>query len=472
LHWHGDAISEVFNFTNGNPYFAKILCSEVFRNCVTERDSDVTAAEVRRGAESVVSSMDSPAFSHLWQDGIHRPAGEREPDILRRMRVLVAIARCLRRQVSPTATNIADNRSSNSLTETEIPFVLNEFQRREILREEQGLYHIVLPIFQMWLIDVGVSHLVSDSLNEELANAVIAEENAATVQSKEVVSLAQSWPTYRGRHIGTDQIRAWYQQVQSPKDQRLLFELLKRTRVFSEAHVRERLKAAHAFIRPALPEFVIRKRNERRYDVLVTYVDGEGKSGASYASLYAEENGIAAVCVLGSADFGSRYAAHTSKHGAVAAIIVVDDIAATGKSFSTNILKFVKDYAELLQGIKIRAITLVASPTAQATILENIQELQDIDVEFRSCEIIPWDCYAFPENQNVWKSQEEEQRAKALCVDLGSQIYRDNPLGFGGLGLLVVFPTTVPNNSLPILHTYSRAGSSKEWKPLFPRVVN
>ncbi len=112
-------------------------------------------------------------------------------------------------------------------------------------------------------------------------------ENAALVRSEEVVALSQLWPTYRGKHIGTDEIRAWYQQVESHRDQRILFELLKRTRVFSEAHIRERLKGAHELVRRSLPEFVVRERNSRmrraplRKDVLLTYVDGEGKSGAS-----------------------------------------------------------------------------------------------------------------------------------------------------------------------------------------------
>ena len=234
LNWHDDAISEVFNTTRGNPYFAKIVCAEVFRSAVAERDADITAIEVRRATELAISRMGANSFAHLWQDGIPKSVGDREPDILRRMRVLVAIARCLRRGLPATATNIAGNRSSPSLPEAEIPAVLNDFQRREVLHEMERHFVFNLPIFRMWLVDVGVSQLISDALNEELANLALAEENAAIVQSQEVVNLADCWPTYRGRHIGTDEIRAWYQQVESPRDQRLLFELLKRTQVFSE----------------------------------------------------------------------------------------------------------------------------------------------------------------------------------------------------------------------------------------------
>ena len=155
LNWHEDAVSEVFNTTHGNPYFAKIICARVFRSAVSERDADITATEVRRASESVISGMGANSFAHLWQDGIPKAVAEREPDILRRMRVLVAIARCLRRGMPTTPSNIANNRSSTSLSGGEISAVLHDFQRREVLREENHHYVVDLPIFRMWLVDVG-----------------------------------------------------------------------------------------------------------------------------------------------------------------------------------------------------------------------------------------------------------------------------------------------------------------------------
>jgi hypothetical protein len=150
----------------------------------------------------------------------------------------------------------------------------------------------------------------------------------------------------------------------------------------------------------------------------------------------------------------------------------MDDIAATGSSLSDNIAHFVGNIGDLPQEVKVRVVTLVATGVAQENILKRLQKIEGVDIDFRSCEILSEVAYAFPEGGTVWRSREEETRAKALCVNLGSRIYRQNPLGFGELGLLVVFPTTVPNNSLPILHTYARASSGQGWKPLFPRVVN
>ena len=472
LNWHDDAVSEVFNITNGNPYFAKIVCAGVFESAVSERDADITAHEVRRATERAISGLGANSFAHLWQDGVPKAAGEKEPDILRRMRVLVALARCIRRGLDTTAAHIAENRSSSSLSEAEVPAVLNDFVRREVLQENHRSYVFGLPIFKLWLIDVGVSQLISDALHEGLANVVLAEENAAIVRSEEVVSLSNRWPTYRGKHIGTDEIRAWYQQVESPRDQRLLFELLKRTRVFSEAHVRERLRGAHSILRPSLPEFVIRRRGDRRRDVLITYVDGEGKSGASYAALYAEENGIAADCVVGRADFRSHFEKHAAEGHPAAALIIMDDIAATGSSLSGNVCDFVGEFGDLLNGVMVRAVTLVATEIAQGVILKRFQQVEGIDLDFRTCETVPKDAYAFPTDADVWKTEEDGARARALCINLGSRIYKQSPLGYGQLGLLIVFPTTVPNNSLPILHTYARPGSGEPWRPLFERVVN
>jgi hypothetical protein len=321
-------------------------------------------------------------------------------------------------------------------------------------------------------VDVGVSQLIADSLNEELANSAIITENAATVRLGEVVSLAERWPSYRGRHIGTDEIRAWLQQVESHKDQRLLFELLKRVRFYSGIQIRERLKATHALLRPSLPEFVIRRKTDRRVDVVVTYIDGEAKSGASYASTYAEENGIASECVLGPGDFRGRYARHVEKNGPVAAVVIIDDIAATGRSLAGNINGFVDANGNLFSQVKIRVISLVSTASAQETILSKMRTFADIDIDFRTCEILDQSTYALPVEGKCWSSEEQEERAKALCVNLGSRIYKQNPLGYGGLGLLVVFPTTVPNNSLPILHTYARTGSLLGWKPLFLRMTN
>jgi hypothetical protein len=191
INWHDDAINEIYNFTNGNPFFTKLLCARIFAAALRERDADVTATEVQRAIQKEISSLDVPHFLHLWKDGIFKPLADREPDIVRRMKVLVAIGRCSRRGLPITSANIADKHSS-SLSDAEITQTLNDFMRRGVLREEGGAYVFNLPLFGLWLIDVGLNKLI-----EELARGIQAQEDAAHVRSEEIVL------SYRasGRHI-------------------------------------------------------------------------------------------------------------------------------------------------------------------------------------------------------------------------------------------------------------------------------
>jgi hypothetical protein len=41
LNWHDDAVTAVFNVTNGNPYFAKVVCANVYAKAIRDRDSDM-----------------------------------------------------------------------------------------------------------------------------------------------------------------------------------------------------------------------------------------------------------------------------------------------------------------------------------------------------------------------------------------------------------------------------------------------
>jgi len=471
LSWHEDAVSEVFNISNGNPYYAKLVCAGVARRAISDRDADITQSEVALASQEQLSTLGSNSFAHLWQDGIPKSPEDREPDILRRSRVLVAAARCLRDRVSLTLENLVDRKVSSELTSGEIQAVLNDLQMRQILEERAGAYHFALPIFSGWLADVGASELVADKLSEELAQSTLIEENAAMVRSEEVVGLARSWTTYRGRAISIDEIKAWYQQVDGIKSQRILFELLKKVRIYSEAHIRERLEVAHSFVRRAIPPEIQTKRHQRRNDIVVVYVDGEGKSGSAYAAMYAEQNRISAKAVFSSSSFLSKIESHTRVHGTPAAVVVVDDIAATGNSLEGNIHRFIDQNTSIFKTAKLRVISLIATETAYDRLTEAFQGLE-IDADFRACEVIGDEHRAFPDSKSGWETEDAWYRAKALCEELGTHIYPKNPLGYGDMGLLLVFPTTVPNNSLPILHSRSKPGSDKKWVPLFHRVTH
>jgi hypothetical protein len=471
INWHEDAIGEVFNIANGNPYFAKIVCASALEIAVQSRDTDISVEEIRFSNNSTVFQLGSNSFSHLWQDGVPKPPLEREPEVLVRTRVAVALARCYIRADPPTLQNIFSNRSSSTLSESEAAAALRDYVRRDVLSEKNGLYEFKLPIFEKWLVDFGAAQLAADKLTEDLANAFLSEDLKFAVRSDEVALLVKEWPTYRGRHVGADDVRAWISQVESAKEQRLLFEIVKRVRIFNESKIREMLRNSFSFLQP-LPEFVIRRKSDRRRNILVTYVDSEGKSGASYASMFAEENLISAECIFPPGEFEKRISAHLSDGGIVSSIVIIDDLVATGKSILSNIQKFMeKNRNSIRDEMPVRVISIVSTPTGQRHVLDGFQKLLHSNIDFRSCELLGNELFAFSPESRAWLADDDFDRAKALCEDIGKKIYKSNPLGYGELGLLLVFPTNTPNNTLPILHTSSRPGE-RSWRPLFERITH
>jgi len=473
LRWHPDAIAEVYDLTNGNPYFSNIVCSKVFARALRERDVDITREEVRDAINTEISRFDDNLFAHLWQDGIFAPIEEREPIVLKRKRVLAALARCARGGMPTTIAKLFEKRSVSDLAEADMRSVLADFVSREVLFESDGNYHTVLPIFELWLSDIGLTRLAADALSQDLASEAQRAEDEARVLSEEIVALTNEWPTYRGKHVGPEDVRAWLNQLPSNRDQRVLFRILKATRFFSEADILERIRTARLVVLGFADVVVRRKTTQRRNDIVITYVDGEGKSGQKYASMYAEENLVATTAILPPTSFQESYENHVKKYGAPKVIVVIDDMVGTGRSLAGNMKKFHDtNLAFLSDGKpKVLAFALLATAEGQQAVLKALSELEYTNMDFRAGEILGQEDYLFAGEKGIFETAEECDRARAIATDIGVNIYRSAPLGFGGQALNVVFPTTVPNNCLPLLHTRGK-GAAPHWRPLFERLVN
>jgi len=473
LQWHEDAISEVYDLTSGNPYFTNIICSKVFLRALRERDIDITREEVREAINAEISKLDDNLFAHLWQDGVFAQVEDREPIVLKRKRVLTALARCLRAGIVPNIDHLYSKLSTVDLTRDELATVLADFVSREVLVENGGQYHAVLPIFELWLTDIGLTRLAADALSQNLAADAQRAEDQARVLSEELVALTKPWPLYRGRRVGPEEVRSWLNQRSSNRDQRALFSILKATRFLSEADVLERIRGARLTMLGVVEPAVRRKQTDRRFDVVITYVDGEGKSGQRYAASYAEENLISVDAIIPPSSFIEAYRAHIERHGAPRAIVIIDDIVATGNSLSSNIKKFHDANLAILQQDNplVLAFSLLATRQGQATMLKELAKLEYDNLDYRAGELLSDDSMIFADECDAFVSTDERDRARAIAMDIGATIYKRAPLGYGGLGLSIVFPTTVPNNCLPLLHTRGK-GAGPQWKPLFERLVN
>ena len=339
-----------------------------------------------------------------------------------------------------------------------------------------GDYDFKLPIFRLWLMGVGLSRLANDRLSEELASMDQQLEEGARVEADEIVSLTSGWPPYRGTPVGPERVRVWLSQRESNRDQRLLFTLLKSVRVVSLEENLQRLRSAGNVIRETLGVPTRKKLSDRRDDVVVTYVDGEGKSGLRYASDFAEENTISRHAILPPSAFEeafSKFMLTYRKGESPKAIVIIDDVVATGKSLAKNVTRFVEERAGLLAHSrpKILVYFLFATEQGMDRVRTAISALAYDDIDFRAGEMLAEDAFAFAGETGVFGTVRDRDRAKALAEDIGAKIYPNDPLGYGGQALLLVMPLTVPNNTLPILHSWSK-DAGPGWKPLFERLVN
>ncbi len=465
LNWQESALNELFTCTSGHPYYTKLICSKVFAIAVTERDTEIIASDVRRAVSQRISELDTNAFAHFWKDGISEEREEAEVVELKRLRVLVAFARAAR--LGPvTRDSLHSALSSLALDASSAGPIIDDFLRRDVLREISGQLSTSLPLFQMWITDVGATKLIASTLADEIAGELAKANEIAHVKSREIIDLVGNWPLYRAKEITAEAVRAWLDQVPNAQDQRYLFTILRNLRFVTPTQIADLLRQAQSAVARVTPPLKRENKVEKRRDLLVTYVDGPAKSGANYARLYAKEAGILLDCVVEPSKIGRKLETEWSSHSA---LVIVDDFAGTGRTIAEGLEAFLDPISTRLQAIDIPVVVvlLFATPDAQERLAKLASRFSTLRIEVYLGVELGLEARAFRnDHPGIWENENERDRAKALCVRLGAGLYKD-ALGFGSQSLLIAFPEGCPNNCLPILFA-SKAGA-QPWHALLPR---
>ena len=156
---HESALNELFRYTNGHPYFTKMLCAAVYEFAVESKDAEVSSNEIKRVASKIIGTLDINAFAHYWRDGIRGNTEDVEIVSLKRCRLLLAWARTARSGKFLTCDEIQANVRSVSLATSEVLPLLEDFCRRGVFREHDGKYRPTVKLFADWLIESGFSML-------------------------------------------------------------------------------------------------------------------------------------------------------------------------------------------------------------------------------------------------------------------------------------------------------------------------
>ena len=247
----------------------------------------------------------------------------------------------------------------------------------------------------------------------------------------------------------------------------MLFTILTKLRFVTTPQIGEHLRNAHdKIVARTTPPRTRENKVEKRRDLLVTYLDGPGKSGSTYARTYAKENGLLMESVI---EPGRVLRRLSNDSDLPNAIVVVDDLAGTGRSVAEAIVPFLTELGPLManKNIPLIVILLYATEEANVRVETAARAIPGLRAQVHVSHILTEEDRAFPsQGIGFWTDEQTRDRAKALCIRLGTGLYKD-ALGFGSQSLLVAFPDTCPNNNLPVIFA-SRSGASS-WNALLPR---
>jgi chromosomal replication initiation ATPase DnaA len=467
------ALSTLFEETAGNPYFTKLICKELSNIMVERKDSYVTPREIEDAVKIALRNVASNAFQHFWEDGIIDTGPRVEEKSVMRRKMLLALAESIREGL-PMLNKIKDKCLKWGVFDYLIEHEFREFEQRKIIIVKDDIYGFKVKFFEKWLVEKGVQEILTTLIDYDSLAREKKEEERVRVSSEEIVNLVKKWGIYKGRLITEDQVRAWLNQFGDYKKQRMMFKILQAIKFYTNDSIRAKMREAHNIIKRNLI-WRMEEKKRKRSDILISYLDYPGKSGAFLAKIYADENEIYFKNVVERVEI-TDVLKRKSEELQAFALVFIDDFIGTGNSACEYFKRLVSEHGEILkrlskepgeiegsQKLQMFFIAICGFPEAQNKIEELLVNL-DLPVKVHICDPLSKSEEIFSEKSTIFENISEREEAKQITYEFGVKLVRDAPLGYDGTQTIIVFEHNCPNNSLPILWA-----ESKDFRPLFRR---
>lgn len=453
-----EALVSLFGLTAGHPYFTKMVCQQLFKLMKRRRDAHATDEEIALAGDTAIELAGIHNFAHFWEDGIVASGEEVEEVSIRRRKFLLAYAESIEggdRQLEA----IQKRAGSYGLDDFEAREMLREFERREVLVCRSGEVRARVGLFDSWLARYGVRAITTTFTDPDAILNARRRDREEYVAAEEITELVKTWGLYRGSVITAQDVRAWLNQFDSIRSQRLMFRILQGVRFYDAGRIRARLKDAHGIVRRGLTQRIEPGRLKRD-DIVVSYLGDVGKSGAHYARLYADENGIYTEQVVDHDRLAERL-----QDGGIQAVVLIDDLLGSGEQASEFLKELDRKVGGMLhnRGVKTVFVALCGFPHAERRVAEEIDRLR-IPLELHLCEPLGETDRCFSESSAIFPGEAERVEARGIAESHGKRLQRRQPLGYRGVQATVVFEESCPNSTLPILWD-----SKPDWRALFPR---
>lgn len=483
-----EAIDFIIDFTAGNPFYINNFCYQVFERCLQEHRTFVDDNDTHAVREQLLRALGPTNFSHLWDDNPVLDAREKRRESAENCVALTCVATLGGRfdaiedlvELQETLPLPADDRA----TTTDLRRACDRLTRRGVLKSQASGTGIViaLPIFREWMGPNAVTRLLpqwseyKEALRRERQLASEGSESPpeptepATFPIAEdaILAVAQHL-MYCGKQKDVAEIRSWLRQFDDDGRIEMAFHLLQR--VTDKGFFNEGAKVLGL---QRLKQMVQAKRlsvgagswtvvRERLDNLALGYLDSEHKSGATTTR---ELQKILRPGKIGPAvSLDPWMRAHVD---ADAMVVIADDFAGTGQTLVEGLKKFRAKvdsalWARFIEENRLAVYVMFAFPEA----LESAhQEFPGLDIV--AATVLGDELRACDEMAGIFSNDDERRFAEQVLLQIGRELSPSAPLGHGGMGALVVFHNTTPNNTLPIFWCSGTVGE-RPWKALFQR---
>jgi hypothetical protein len=463
LEYADDAVQSLYDLTEGNPFYTKLICRPIYAHACEDRNSYVSQDEVERAAIESLDALQANSVNHFWKDGIRVDDPARRDEIeTQRRKFLLGFADARRRSRN-AVTRQELNNTDVLRGEPAVGDLIDSFLSRDVLIEENGTFRLKPRYFERWLVDRGSQLITSSSIDERAIAALRKADEEAYVRDGELVGLCKPWGLYRGNRIQSLEVRDWLSQFEGNREQRLMFHLLKGLRCYSEPQIREKMTIIHRRVRSSLVHQVSEGERVRK-DLLLSSFGKPSKSASSYARLYAQENHVSSQNVAEFAQIRQCLSSDENLKG----LVFVDDIIASGQTAIECLNRLEQECGDVLARRQIRVfIGSICAFSVGVDALEQRSRTLAFKVEVEPCDLLTESDRCFSESSTAFTSATDREKAREIALTYGKKLVKNAPLGYKDGQLLVVFPDNCPNNSLPIL--WKTGVPSFSWTPLFGR---
>ena len=394
-----------------------------------------------------------------------------------RKRILLSYAKLKNKKVVTSRKNIFDAAESSGLDYSDIVTIFNEFLDRNIIREVDDRHTILVKFFDKWLTNFGVDEIITSFSNDERIIEYRKIEEEARVKTAEIKKLLVNWGPYKGKSISIEEFRAWNNQFETVFHQRMAFTLADNIKLYTNVEIDSILSSLYkkisASIRQRIGKRIIyagtktgkQLKKEKRKNLVVSYLDGPGKSGAEYAKKFADCNNILSKMVVEQKEVHTLLLDEDNK---IDALIFIDDFIGTGKSLVSNFKSFYKNNEVIFQdqNLLVHIATIAGFHDSKAYVESQLTELYS-SVWVHTEDLLGEADKIFSDKSKRFNNYGEKENIRVMSSIYGGKLSSKYPNGYGDCQSLIVFPYTCPNNTLPIFWK-----ETNNWIPLFKRDTN